>query len=101
MTNARDDESGFRIILETRISAQPGNIGCTVQAEYGLEALRANEVPADAMEEFINNVALMSLLPFVRQAIADITLRVFEAPLMMPIIKRGDLSFGLPDGVQD
>lgn len=45
------------------------------------------------MQEFVNNVAIMHILPYARQSIADLTQRVFSAPLLMPIMQRGELQF--------
>lgn len=95
-TGWRDDHKGFRIVLQTEIEAPVGDIRCDVQAEYVLEDLARTTVPQEAMQEFVNSVAIMTVLPFVRQGIADITLRVFESPLLMPIIHRGQITFNLP-----
>lgn len=48
--------------------------------------------------EFANEVGIMALLPFVRQAIADLSQRVFGQVVLMPVLKRGDLSFSPADG---
>lgn len=97
LVDARSDLTGFRVVLQTAITASIGEIQCDVQAEYLIGALKMDQIPRDVLQEFINNVALMTVLPFVRQGIADITLRVFEAPLLMPIIQRGEITFPLGD----
>lgn len=91
----RDDSEGFRVRLETSISVPGGRIRCVVYAEYELDDARIGEESTDAMGDFINGVALMHLLPYVRQAISDLSMRVFNSPLLMPIMKRGDLGFSL------
>lgn len=95
-TETRDDRKGFRVSLDTSITAGVAHVRCTVHAEYELDQIDAEDIRGDTMQEFVNNVALMNILPFVRQGIADLTQRVFNAPLFMPIIKRGDLTFTLP-----
>lgn len=95
-TARREDDKGFRITLQTEIEAPIGDIRCDVEAEYVLQQLVMTAVPQEVLQEFVNDVAIMAMLPFVRQGIADITLRVFESPLLMPIIQRGQITFGLP-----
>ncbi len=91
----RDDRSGFRIRLMTEINTPFGDIECGAYAEYEHPGVVLGQESSVAASEFVNNVALMHLLPFVRQSIADITQRVFTAPLLMPIIQRGELEFEL------
>lgn len=57
-----------------------------------------------AMEEatfldFANNVGVMALLPYLRQAIADLSQRVIGEVILMPIIPRGGLTFSREDAV--
>lgn len=95
----RPDAKGFRILLRTDIDVPIGRISCDVAAEYELEDRVLGKDSGEAMQSFINNVALMHILPFVRQSISDLTQRVFSAPLVMPIMKRGEIEFeiGLDD----
>ena len=46
---------------------------------------------------YANEVAVMALVPYARQAVADVTLRVFEASVLMPSFQRGELRFGVAD----
>jgi len=89
----RDADDGFRIRLTTRVEAPQGTIVSQVGAEYVVEALSIRSVSRVILVEFVNNVALMHILPYTRQSISDISVRVFGSPLLMPIIQRGELSF--------
>lgn len=91
----RDDFGGFRAQLSTAISVPIGEIRCVIYAEYVLDNARIGVESTEAMSDFINGVALMHILPFTRQAISDVTMRVFNNPLLMPLIKRGELGFEL------
>lgn len=95
----RDDASGFRVRLETDIATPLGKISCAVLSDYGLGEARIGAETSEAITEFINNVALMHLIPYTRQAIADLTQRVFSAPLLMPMIQRGQINF-TPDAAE-
>lgn len=96
----RGDGTGFRVRFETQIATPIGEIACGVLAEYEHPDLLLREASGDALTEFVNGVALMHVLPYTRQGIADLTQRTFDAPLLMPIIQRGELSFAMgADGV--
>lgn len=91
----RDDGSGFRVRLLTEIETPIGPIACGVLAEYEHPDARLGPESSEAFNEYVNGVALMHIIPFVRQSIADLTLRVFGSPLLMPILQRGQMQFTL------
>lgn len=92
-TDLRDDGDGFRVSLLTEIDTPIGRIECGVLAEYEHHGILVTSASSEALTEYVNNVALMHVIPYVRQSIADITLRVFNSPLVMPILQRGQMSF--------
>lgn len=92
-TDFRDDGAGFRIRLLTDIETPIGTISCGVLAEYAHDGVRLGPESSEALNEFVNGVALMHIIPYVRQAIADVTLRVYQSPLLMPILQRGQMTF--------
>lgn len=94
-TDFRDDGSGFRVRLVTEIDTPLGPIMCGVLAEYEHQSVRLGPESSEAFSEYVNGVALMHIIPFVRQSIADLTLRVFGSPLLMPILQRGQMQFNL------
>ncbi|MGF3055595.1 hypothetical protein [Microbacterium sp. YY-01] len=87
------DGERFRVLFETDIETTAGHISCGVAAEYAHPSVILRQASGEAISEFVNNVALMHLIPYVRNGVADITQRVFEAPLLMPIFQRGELNF--------
>lgn len=90
----RDDEdSRFRMRLEVWIESDPGTIRVQIAAEYALDTLTVKEIEHPVMMEFANKVAVMTLLPYVRQSVADISQRVFTYPLTVPMYKAGQLTF--------
>ena len=89
-----DDNAGFRIRIRTEIVLPDGGVTVDAAVEYSLrDDYRAADISQDLMLEFTNDVAVMQLLPFLRQAVADVTQRVFGAPLLMPMLQRGDMVF--------
>ena len=91
--DTREDGSGFRVKVETQIEMPIGRIVATVGAAYQLNTLNMSAIDREILMGFVNNVAVMTLIPYIRQAIGDITLRVFDSALLMPMMKRGELWF--------
>ncbi|MEV8268611.1 hypothetical protein [Microbacterium sp. NPDC076911] len=46
---------------------------------------------------FANEVAVMTLLPYARQAVSDMSTRVFGKPIFMLTIDRGEVGFDLDE----
>lgn len=80
-------------IQQTELAARRGS-GDVV------ESIPYSSIDEQTKIDFANDVAILAILPFTRQAIADITARVFGAALLMPIIQRGQLVFGLSDSTE-
>jgi len=57
------------------------------------------QVTEGGLLDFANNVGVMALLPYLRQAIADLSQRVLGEVIMMPVIARGSLVFTADDAV--
>ncbi|QTF71247.1 hypothetical protein [Arthrobacter woluwensis] len=91
----RNDGRGFRVLLDTIINAPVGTISCGVAADYHHPEIALDDSWRPALAEFVNGVSLMHILPFTRQGIADLTQRTFDSPLIMPIIRRGELEFSV------
>jgi len=89
----REDNHGYRIKVETQIEMPVGRVVATVGAAYELREISTDSVDREVLISFVNNVTVMSLIPYIRQAIGDITLRVFDSALLMPMMKRGELWF--------
>jgi len=90
----RKDGRGFRVRLKTEVA--PGNLGTIVagvEGEWDTPTIDQSDVPEDVMLDYINGVAIMVLLPFTREAIADITRRVFGNALLLPVMQRGVINF--------
>lgn len=86
------DEGEFRIRLRVMVDLPAGMIDVEAAAEY-VASDYDGEISGPLMVEYANEVGIMVLLPYLRQAIADLTQRVFNASLIMPIFSRGEVSF--------
>lgn len=91
-----DDEPKFRIKLKVDLAVEAGTLLAEASAEY--EVPEEGPAPDEVLiVEYANHVAIMALVPFLRSALADTALRVFEQPILMPIYQRGDIWFDIGD----
>lgn len=96
-TNGTDDGSRFRIALRVDLELEEGEVQVTAQADYTVAGPGTGSVTRHGVVEYANEVGIMTLLPYLRQAIADLTQRVFDTALLMPVQPRGAVSFPLPN----
>lgn len=96
-TAFQDDLQGFRVRVRTEIELPIGSIVVDVAAEYSLDTVAGSSIDQALLLEFVNEVAVMHLVPYIREGLADITRRVFGAGLLMPIMQRGEMNFDLAD----
>jgi hypothetical protein len=94
-TMVKSDGMGFLIRLAVEVSLPTGQIRCEVGAAYTLKEKLGFDLSPNDLIEYSNEVAVMTLLPFVRQHIADLSQRALGFPLIMPIMQRGALNFSL------
>lgn len=87
------DVSKFSIGLRVQIDTQIGEIVAATVGEYRLKSDAECQVTEEVLLEYGNHVGVMTLLPYLRQAVADLTQRVFESPLLIPVMARGHLWF--------
>lgn len=100
--SADDDEAKIDLTYQTRssgnafgvralvsVTAPVGIAQVVVAADY---ALSEGPVPdAETLELFASEVGVMTLIPYIREALSSLTLRVFGAPIFLPMIQRGDV----------
>lgn len=82
----RENQFGFRLVAE--LLAPQGSANATVAAIYRAEG---DQPEQGAVIEFGNNVAIMSIIPYLRSALADITLRVFGRAVTIPLVRSGEI----------
>ncbi len=84
---------GFRVLLECRADSDPDmQLVVGARATYSVPTEERDLLEEqDVLESFVNEVAIMTLLPFVREGLADLALRVFRTPIIMPMFPRGAL----------
>lgn len=85
-------ELGYR--MTARLEPAIGSVFVDIAVDYVLA--EDVDISDELRLEFANEVAVMTLLPYVRSAIGELTLKVFGTPLLMPIMQRGEVTFTAP-----
>jgi hypothetical protein len=86
------NEFGAR--LRAEVNDVDGRIVVDVAAEY--EAPDELTITRELAFDYVNEVAVMQLLPFVRETVNTMSAKVLHKPLLMPVYQRGEIGFS-PD----
>ncbi|MFD6163695.1 hypothetical protein ACFWFR_00785 [Oerskovia sp. NPDC060287] len=86
-------EPRFGLRLRVDIEGPFGVLHVETQADYEADGIEQSALSNALLVEYANHVGLFAMVPYARQAIADLSLRVFGSPLLMPTMQRGDLTF--------
>lgn len=92
---AEGSEIGTR--LDVHLSTNIGRLDVDVAINYAAPYPVA--LTQEAQLEFANEVAIMALIPYVRECIASLSARVFGETILMPILQRGELHFSEENNV--
>lgn len=91
---ARDAKNNrLRIRVRLAVDAEPGAAVVDAGAEYTVSGVSVSDLPEPTVLEFANKVGAFTLIPYLRQGLADMTSRVWGSPLLMPIFKQGEIDF--------
>ena len=86
----RVDETAFGVRLNATAALPIGQASASVAGEY--ELLNGYSPSRRAVQLFANEVAVMTVFPYLREAVASVTGRVFGQPLHLPIVERGQIA---------
>ncbi|MEV8029150.1 hypothetical protein [Cellulosimicrobium funkei] len=87
------DGGRLLVRLLVALKSNAGEMRVGMQAEWDTGELTRADVPAEVEEEFINRVAVMTLVPYVRAGISDLASRTMGMNVTMSLIRPGDLEF--------
>lgn len=84
-------------LVGVRIDAESnrGRAAVWYEARYVLSG-EPEPVGLPLLTQFANEVAVMVLLPYLREGLADVTRRVWGSTLLVPMMQRGQLAFSVP-----
>lgn len=83
----------FLVRLRVVLIGEMGEIAVGAQAEFKAPGYSQETVPLEIQEEYVNRVALMTLAPYVRSAVADLSGRVFRRTVTLDTVRPGDMWF--------
>lgn len=90
-TRYEDDSFGVR--LNGKVTFPGGEAVVSVAGEY--ELLNDASPVMRTIQIFANEVAVMNVYPYLREAISTATGKVFGEPILLPIVDRGQISVTL------
>ncbi|MDT3343873.1 hypothetical protein [Microbacterium aquilitoris] len=91
----RLETAGFGVRVNVRVVLPVGEAYARIAAEYDLED---GFVPSDrAVRLFTNEVGVMMVLPYAREAISTITSKVFGTPVNLPVFPRGEIGLDIEE----
>jgi hypothetical protein len=91
----RLDETSFGIRLNADIRLGVGTISASVAGEY--ELLDGYQPTPRTLQLFANEVGVMTVFPFLREAVSTMSVRVFGQPLLLPTIERGQIALDVDE----
>lgn len=89
----RIEANDFGIRLQAEVSTRHGETNAVVSGEYEL----ADGFTTNARDVlmFANEIAILTIFPYLRELVSDSTNRVFDNTILMPAINKGDIAFDL------
>lgn len=87
----RQEGSQFGARFEFQVTAPQWSAVIGVVTEY--TAAQDFELSEQAPADFASKVAIMAAFPYIREALANLTMRVTGAAALLPIIRQGELTF--------
>lgn len=91
----REGSEGFGVRLKCTAEVSAGEAVVSVAGEYSL--VDGATPSKRAVRQFVNEVAVMTVLPYLREGMTTITAKVFGSALYIPIIPRGEIAVELDD----
>lgn len=88
-------DDGFGVMLMATLHPYHGEIQVSVAAEYSVEG--GHPIDEHTVRAFGNEVSVMTLLPFAREAVSSLAARVWQKPLLLPTLERGEVGFDLDE----
>ena len=89
------DNRRFQISMRVTYYAQEGEVVASPAAVYGVPSSREGLLTPETIVEYANEVAIMTLLPYARSGLSDLSVRVLDTHVLMPVFLRGELELEL------
>lgn len=90
------DGNSFGILFSVKLLMFRGEVDVAAAAEYTVDD--AEPIDPHTVKAFGNEVAVMTLLPYVRETISTLTTKMWTRPFLLPTLERGFVGFDLDEG---
>lgn len=90
-----------QVALNVELIIPEGQVCVEPVATYQIPREHSEAFNPRALTAYVNETGLLHLLPFARQALLDLSVKVFQNPIVMPILTSQDLNFEIPPIDQD
>lgn len=91
----RISETTFGVRLNAAIILPQGEANASLAGEY--ELLNGITPTRRALQHFANEVGILTVFPYLREAIATITAKVLDEPVYLPLITRGEIVINMDE----
>lgn len=92
----QDESLMARVAVRVDVTLPNGKITAEPYAEFALDRSYGEALNHAALTAYANDRVVYDLLPFAREALNDLSSRVFKKQLIMPYFDRKELQFPLP-----
>ncbi|MCF2587211.1 hypothetical protein [Brevibacterium sp. UCMA 11752] len=89
----RKGSEGFGVRLKATAEVAVAEAVVSVAGKYSVS--EGADPSSRSIKQFVNEVAVMTVLPYLREGMATITAKVFGTALYIPIIPRGNIAVEL------
>ncbi|MHA6694674.1 hypothetical protein [Homoserinimonas sp. A520] len=89
---------GPQLGVRLRLHVQDASVDIVVDVAAEYESGETLAIEKPTVQEFVNNVALMQLYPFIREAVMTMSAKVSGQSLLLPVFQRGEITMELGDG---
>lgn len=86
----------FQVSLNVEVVIPHGTVCVEPVMTFQVPVEHAGAVNSRSATAYVNDSGVVHILPFVRQALIDMSTRVLRSPVVMPIFGPDDLQFELP-----
>lgn len=91
-----DEQLTARVSVRVDVILPNGKVSAEPYAEFALDRSYGEALNHAALTAYANDRVVYDLLPFAREALSDMSSRVFKAQLIMPYFDRKVIQFPLP-----
>lgn len=94
--DTEEDYREIRITVGVEVQTSNGGVDIDVQAFYKMPKTYEKHADTLLITEFFNHLGMSTVVPYLRSALSDLSLRVLGRDIAMPAFVPGDVVFDLP-----